>query len=413
VDNNNVSRIVFLDNIRYLMVLLVVILHAGCAYSKFIPWWAVNDINADMIDYLLAILDVFLMPVLFFIAGYFAFPSLHKKGTMAFLRGKCRRLGLPWVVGVFLLPPLINYIYLFSRQDPTIQLGLWNLFMVNARGFFSFTTGVIETPLQFHHYYFWFISLLLLFFIVFALAHTFKNRWYYGRATPRKPRPKTASIVLVVGAAALLASGITLLIHVLIGESPNKDPWVIVASLVQFQATRIGVYVVCFGLGIWANSSRWFEGGRAPGHWGLWAVLVIVLMAGYIAAGMRLFVSFTPALAVGWVFMRTFAVFAALLAIVSFGLRYWNRPTRINRALAANSYHIYLLHMIFVVGLQLFLLQYSDLSVLVKLAVISLLAISLAFFSSHRLVRPFPGRSIGGMVLLFALLVAILHPSAG
>ena len=36
------NRIVHFDNIRYLMVLLVVVLHSACGYSNNTQWWAVN-----------------------------------------------------------------------------------------------------------------------------------------------------------------------------------------------------------------------------------------------------------------------------------------------------------------------------------------------------------------------------------
>jgi uncharacterized membrane protein YcfT len=59
------DRIIFFDNIRYLMVLLVVVLHSACGYSNYTTFWAVNDTNSIIFDYLLGILGVFLMPTLF------------------------------------------------------------------------------------------------------------------------------------------------------------------------------------------------------------------------------------------------------------------------------------------------------------------------------------------------------------
>jgi hypothetical protein len=37
------NRIIFLDKIRYAIVIGVVILHAACAYARIIPWWSVRD----------------------------------------------------------------------------------------------------------------------------------------------------------------------------------------------------------------------------------------------------------------------------------------------------------------------------------------------------------------------------------
>ncbi len=43
--NENYDHILFLDNLRYLLVLLVVVLHATFAYSKFVPWWCVKELK--------------------------------------------------------------------------------------------------------------------------------------------------------------------------------------------------------------------------------------------------------------------------------------------------------------------------------------------------------------------------------
>lgn len=91
------ARLVFLDNLRTLMVLLVVVLHVACAYSSYSTWWYVDDTNAAPFDFLLLIIDNFSMPVLFFLAGYFALPSLvRKRSGWSFAVGKLKRLGFPW-----------------------------------------------------------------------------------------------------------------------------------------------------------------------------------------------------------------------------------------------------------------------------------------------------------------------------
>src|SRR3990172_284341 len=74
------ARAAFIDNVRYLMVVLVVVHHSVAAYAIVAPHWAVHDTNTFAADIIRELLDVFMMPVLFFAAGYFALPSLEKKG---------------------------------------------------------------------------------------------------------------------------------------------------------------------------------------------------------------------------------------------------------------------------------------------------------------------------------------------
>ena len=109
VQKESLDRLIFFDNIRYLMVLLVVVLHSAGAYSNHTSWWTVNDTNSIFFDYLLGVLDVFLMPTLFFIAGFFALPSLQQKGKWRFIKSKFRRLAIPWLLGIVLLIPIIEH----------------------------------------------------------------------------------------------------------------------------------------------------------------------------------------------------------------------------------------------------------------------------------------------------------------
>ena len=90
------DRLLFFDNVRSLAVLLVVLFHAAISYSNVVPWWYVVDSSrSQLFDVFTAILAVFVMPVLFFVAGYFALPSLQHKGPTAFLKSKFKRLGIP------------------------------------------------------------------------------------------------------------------------------------------------------------------------------------------------------------------------------------------------------------------------------------------------------------------------------
>jgi glucan biosynthesis protein C len=412
VQKESADRLVFFDNIRYLMVLLVVVLHAGCGYSNYLPYWAVDDENSNFFDHLLIILGVFLMPTLFFIAGYFTLPSLEQKGTWVFIKSKLKRLGIPWLLGVALLGPIIKYIYFYSRGNPVSYLSLWSYFVKNIEGALSFDTGFIASPLQFHHMYFWFISLLLFFFIVFALLCDAKKRWLPFLFSSRKPTATSMkSILLVFLLVGVLNALIAFYIYGIFHGSPNRDPWIIFISLIQFQAVRIVLYISCFGAVIYAFSNSWFKNGEVPGHFILWTLLSIGLMYIQGKALAILMGNFSIGLAFGWVLVRTLLVFTILLALISFGIQHWNTPSRVNRHLAANSYNIYLLHMIFVVVFQLVLLQWFGISIFIKFGIVTLLTILLSYLISQYAIRPFPKLSVAGMIALFVLLTPVLSPT--
>ena len=116
------DRLYCLDNLRTFLIFLVVVVHAGVVYESsglMAPYWIVDDPStSDLPGLLNLILDLLVMPTIFFISGYFTPSSLEKKGNWRFLKAKFRKLMLPWVIAVFTLIPLHNMIFLYSRGLP-------------------------------------------------------------------------------------------------------------------------------------------------------------------------------------------------------------------------------------------------------------------------------------------------------
>jgi len=405
------DRIFFLDNIRYLMVLLVVVLHAAASYSFYTTWWTVNDENSIFFDYIFRTLGVFLMPVLFFIAGYFVLPSLHKKGTWHFIKSKFKRLGIPWLIGVMLLGPVEVYIYNYSRRADVLDF--WNIFLIKMNSFLSFRIRFSTSNTEFSHLHFWFISLLLLFFIVFALLHKSKSILIKNSQAFKTSKISShRSILLILFLVSVLSTILTLIMHGVFSKGNEIEPWVIIGSLLQFQPTRIFLYILCFGLGIYAFHKNWFVVGNIPGHFVFWTALSIILWLGKEKALSILLENlFSPVLAAFFLFLQTLLLFSILLTLVSFGKKFWNSSSRINLSLAENSYHIYMVHLLFIYLAQLFLRDWLVLSIYIKFVIVGLSAIFLSYLSSQYVIRPFPRLSVTGMIGIFVLLLMNFSPA--
>ena len=72
------SRLDFFDNLRTLFVFGVLFQHAGMAYI-WSNWWPVTDNASIFAACIVAFFDAFLMPSLFYIAGFFAVYSIFAK----------------------------------------------------------------------------------------------------------------------------------------------------------------------------------------------------------------------------------------------------------------------------------------------------------------------------------------------
>ena len=334
------DRILFLDNTRCLMVLLVVIFHSAAAYNFHSPGWPVKDYNSEFFDYVTRTLDIFLMPVLFFIAGYFALPSLQKQNTWRFVKNKMKRLGIPWLIGVMLMGPIKDFIHYYSVNHGF--LNLWNAFLTKTKIAVTFSTGFVTPTPEFNHLHFWFISLLLFFFIVFALLHKTMGKLHADSSSSNVVgEPSKKQILLILFLASIVSTVLTLITFVVFSQGSAYEPWITIGSVIQFQPTRISLYIICFSLGIYAFYKNWFVNGNIPGNYVFWTILSIALWFGHETLLSILLGNLTPIVTVGYIFTRTLLCFSILLAFISYGERFWDSSAAVNRSLAKNSYNIY------------------------------------------------------------------------
>ncbi len=116
------KRIHWMDNLRSIIIALVVLYHAGGVYESAGLWgsfWIVDDPDTWMAAGIIGIMfDTFVMPVIFLISGYLTAASLMGKTPLDFIKGKAKRLLLPWVLALVTLIPLYKVIFLYSRGLP-------------------------------------------------------------------------------------------------------------------------------------------------------------------------------------------------------------------------------------------------------------------------------------------------------
>src|SRR5207237_1986724 len=125
-----------IDNLRSVVVLLVLAFHSVLAYLSFLPaapfafdsppflWRSfpiVDTVRWFGFDLFCAWLDVFLMSFFFLLSGLFVWPSLERKGARTFLADRLLRIGLPFAVVVLLLMPAAHYpSYLQTAAAPGV-----------------------------------------------------------------------------------------------------------------------------------------------------------------------------------------------------------------------------------------------------------------------------------------------------
>ncbi len=165
-----------LKSLRAVAIVLVISFHSVLAYLTSQPatpppfdsppyqwlWTPILDPQRWLgFDIYAAFQYIALMNIMFFLSGVFVRPSLERKGSWLFLRDRLWRIGLPFVLGVYLLMPLAYYpAYRLTAVDPS-----WSAFYQHLLALPFWPSG----PL-------WFLWELLLFDIVAILVFRFAPR---------------------------------------------------------------------------------------------------------------------------------------------------------------------------------------------------------------------------------------------
>ncbi len=123
-----------LGNLRGVVILLVLAFHCFTAYLGSQPasphpfdsppydWMANPIIDNDRwfgFDLFCASQFLYLMQLMFLLSGLFVWPSLSRKGGTTFLIDRFLRLGVPFLLGTYLLMPIAYYpVYRVTAVDP-------------------------------------------------------------------------------------------------------------------------------------------------------------------------------------------------------------------------------------------------------------------------------------------------------
>ena len=360
VCSENNSRILFLDNLKSFIVCLMIAFHVATCYMLYAPdgWYVVDKTNPQLF-FLLFVLwaDVFIVPVMFFLSGYFAIKSLGDHTARYFWKNKLLKVGIPWVLGVVLFAAPVTYLTLLSRGID-IPYG-------------QFANRIFLFGPQFSHIQYWLLGVLLLLYIVLFLA----SRFFPGLIEQKKPSAPGIKMFLVLAITSyIFTAGSYTLAH------SNSDQWCIVWPILVFQPTRIALHVIYFILGAYAWRSQWFAKGTYKADPAKWLPAFIVLSIIYLwyimfgkatGASPFQFMMFREA----WHVLLLMSAVFGLLAIFQSKLDYSNKLMKI---MTKNSHTMYFAHLEIVLPLAWYFTG-IELPVYIKFAVVCLLGMAGTF----------------------------------
>jgi len=385
------------DNLRSVLIILVVFGHAIIPYASFIDWWYVpSDASHPVFDLSVAILSVIIMPPMFFIAGYFVVPTAQRKGWASFWNVRLKRLLLPWLACVILVSPLMTY----TRHWYTIAspLPYGEYILAYLMGFQNFYMGVLDSfeAVEVHHiwwHHLWFIPTLL---VLTALGTVYL-----------KIRPATFERINKRSLTALSFKSVILyavlsLVLFLIASNWLPDYWfqnVVFINLFKAQPTRFLVYIALFFAGLhWYQHQRFFDTSLLKlrfWHHGLFIASLIAYLAVTQSIGTEKQPPFSLHLAQA--FTVVLAIWIALIWFLALAKKHLSVSNSIRRQLSAQSFNIYLSHYPIAILIHMGLNQMA-IPVLLK-GIIAFITLFIVSFSISRfLITPHPRLTISLLV---------------
>lgn len=353
----NQNRIFFLDNLRSAIILLVVVFHAALAYMIYAPeWWYVVDTKRVLsADIFVIWADIFIMPVMFFISGYFGIKSFAKRSQATFWKEKWKRIGLPWIFGAMVFAPHTAYLMLASRDIP---MSFWDFY----RNLFW---GVAYQ--QSHYWYLGaLMALYLLMIIVCMIYPELKEKKIASKPSGR--------FIFGLGILGAIGVGVVNLIY-------SDGVWIHPLYLLVLQPTRVPLYLIYFALGIYAYRKQWFtQMGYSPcaKFWIPAFILMSIVYTAHKLLTQAIFqLSPTDYLVLNAT-LHSFFCLASVFGLLSLFKVTFDYTTPIWATLSATSYPIYYVHQTIVQEMN-WAVRPMDTNAFVKYAIVCIVSLTLCY----------------------------------
>jgi surface polysaccharide O-acyltransferase-like enzyme len=362
------KRLYYIDNLKALMIILVVILHSAVTYSGMGGWYYKENESVDTASTLffafyLTFTQAYFMSMFFMISGYFTQKSLERKSIGKFLSGRLFRLGIPLLIYIFILHPLsVKLAY------PEIDiLDFYKSGLVNLR-FFSWTG-----PL-------WFVEALLIFNIIYLIIRPIFIKFQHFRFDLN-----TRTIILLIILITAIAF-LTRLAFPIGSDVTNLQLGFFPAYLVMFFTGVIGYKHDVFDKIDYQTGIRWLIIALVIGipFWGL------IIMFGGPMEGKMLIEGGMNWPAFLYALWESFFCVTFIIALVGIFKHRFNRQNSLQRFLSDQAFGVFVFHAPVLIGISM-LLKEVTLHPILKFAIVSFLAVTASFLVSWlvRQVKPF------------------------
>lgn len=358
------ERLLFIDNIRVVLTILVIMHHLADTYGAVGSWYyqdpAQDLITTIVLTVLTTTNQAFFMGLFFFISAYFTPSSYERKGAGSFLKDKFLRLGIPLAIYELVLDPIIIYIAKGIQQP---FWSFWGNYLLNLR-----TIG--DGPP-------WFIEVLLISACLYVLWRWLTPGPVIKQEKEGRMPGSWAVLAVIIGLAF-----VSFVLRIWVSMSQYFQP-------LNIQPAFFPQYIVLYILGIIAYRRNWLSRiPEAMGRLWLWIVIIAIILLpiiGLSGGALQHIDYFHGGLYWQSLFAAVWEECAGLglcIVLLVYFRKYFNRQGALSRFLAANAYTTYIIHPVIIVSLAV-AFQGVHLYPLLKYGILVLISVPLCFVVSQ------------------------------
>lgn len=136
-------RLDYLDAVRAFALLLGIVFHASLSFVPIYIGWAVMDISTSpLVLMFMHVSHSFRMELFFLIAGFFGHLTFHRKGLGSFLKSRVMRIVIPFLVGWFILRPLVVSGWIMGGASLRGDVDIWAGLLGGIQSLSTLPTGI-------------------------------------------------------------------------------------------------------------------------------------------------------------------------------------------------------------------------------------------------------------------------------
>jgi hypothetical protein len=378
-------RLLFLDNIKVLFTILVIFQHARVTYAGSGWWYYIESNPIDTFSLILfisitAIGGLFqssLMGLFFLMGGYFTPRSYDRKGVRSFWKERLIRLGIPILLYVLLINPIMYYGLANLGIQPWSTLpSLQGSFL----DYYSIRLQSVDSSLKFLTDMgpMWFLYVLLILTAGYTLWRQITKIESLKRVVPKEfPIPRFIYLLLI----AIGLGCVTFFVRLV---------FPIDTFILGIPFGFIVQYAMMFSVGIISLRYDWFK-KMSKVHIKIWSITIaisFVLLSLYWFVFLGVDTDLSVAL--GGATLAAF-LFAVVDNIICMGMIFiiipvfyarFNRQGPLLRNLSTSAYHMYLIHPPILVLVSLGFASLPLIPV-IKLMIVWPLTVFLCYLVSH------------------------------